>query len=221
MGFGFKKSLKIGGVRFNFGKTGLTSMSVGKKGLTANISKKGIRTTASISGTGLSYSKLHKLKTEQHKSTGNNKMAQVKLDRPNCPHCGSIQTKYNSKQSNLSELIYKCNNCGYQFIINVNLEPLQRSINTSAPKKKGSFLGKLFKWMIIFIIAFLAISYALDAIKPSGKPNSKKPVEVQTSRSSIQDPFDKESKSKQDSIENSTNQNDTLSIKTTIRESNQ
>ena len=154
MGFGFKKSVKIGGIRFNFGKNGFTSMSVGKRGLTANFSKKGIRTTASIPKTGLSYSKLYKLEKQNYESSRDNKMAQLKLNRPNCPHCGSIQTKYNSKQSNLSELIYKCNNCGYQFIINVDLEPLQKGTNSSASKKVFGFFTKLFGWLLLAVIAF-------------------------------------------------------------------
>ncbi|WP_338012194.1 DUF4236 domain-containing protein [Celeribacter ethanolicus] len=56
MGFRVKKSFKIApGVRLNVGKT-RSSLSIGGKGLTTNISKRGVKTTASIPGTGLSYS---------------------------------------------------------------------------------------------------------------------------------------------------------------------
>lgn len=55
MGFGFRKSFKVApGVRLNVGKT-RSSLSVGGKGLTTNISKRGVKTTASIPSTGLSY----------------------------------------------------------------------------------------------------------------------------------------------------------------------
>ncbi len=56
MGFRFRKSFKImPGIRVNFSKSG-ASVSVGGKGLTANFSGRGTRTTVSIPGTGVSYS---------------------------------------------------------------------------------------------------------------------------------------------------------------------
>jgi Protein of unknown function (DUF4236) len=59
MSFGFRKSVPImPGVRVNFGKRG-TSVSVGGRGATMHVSKMGVRTTASLPGTGLSYSKFH------------------------------------------------------------------------------------------------------------------------------------------------------------------
>ena len=57
MGFNFRKSLKIApGVRLNIGKKGISSVSVGGKGVRVNVGKKGTRTTVGVSGTGLSYS---------------------------------------------------------------------------------------------------------------------------------------------------------------------
>ena len=58
MGFRFRKSFKIfPGVRVNMGKGGFTSVSVGGRGLTYNVNKKGKkRITAGIPGTGMSYS---------------------------------------------------------------------------------------------------------------------------------------------------------------------
>ncbi len=57
MGFRFRRSVRIvPGLRLNFGKGGLTSLSVGRRGITANIDAKGIKTTFSVPGTGLSYS---------------------------------------------------------------------------------------------------------------------------------------------------------------------
>ena len=55
MGFRFKKSIKAGPVRVNFSKSGI-GYSVGGKGF--RVTKKaggGVRTTASIPGTGISY----------------------------------------------------------------------------------------------------------------------------------------------------------------------
>lgn len=58
MGFNFRKSLKIApGVKLNITKKGISSLSVGKNGARVNIGKKGVKTTAGIPKTGLSYSK--------------------------------------------------------------------------------------------------------------------------------------------------------------------
>lgn len=57
MGFRFRKSIKAGPVRVNFSKSGV-GYSVGGKGF--RVTKKaggGVRTTASIPGTGVSYVK--------------------------------------------------------------------------------------------------------------------------------------------------------------------
>lgn len=57
MGFNFRKSLKIApGVKLNITKKGISSLSVGKNGARVNIGKKGVKTTAGIPKTGLSYS---------------------------------------------------------------------------------------------------------------------------------------------------------------------
>lgn len=57
MGFRFRKSIKIlPGVKVNITQKGVSSVSVGGKGLTVNHGKKGTRVTASLRGSGLSYS---------------------------------------------------------------------------------------------------------------------------------------------------------------------
>lgn len=57
MGFNFRKSFKIApGLRLNVGKKGISSVSVGGKGVRVNLSKKGTRTTLGVPKTGLSYS---------------------------------------------------------------------------------------------------------------------------------------------------------------------
>lgn len=71
MGFRFRKKIKLCKlISLNVGKTGVTSMSVGKPGLTFNINDKGIKTTVGLPGTGLSYSTSRK--TGNNTSTNNN-----------------------------------------------------------------------------------------------------------------------------------------------------
>lgn len=56
MGFRFRKRIKIiPGLSFNLSKSGI-STSIGGKGLTVNLKDGHTKTTASIPGTGLSYS---------------------------------------------------------------------------------------------------------------------------------------------------------------------
>jgi hypothetical protein len=55
-GFRFRRSVRImPGVRINLGKGGVTSVSVGRRGMTMNLNKTGTKTTFGFPGTGLSY----------------------------------------------------------------------------------------------------------------------------------------------------------------------
>ena len=57
MGFRFRKRIKLGNLlHLNIGKTGITSLSIGKKGCTFNVNSKGVKTTLGLPGTGVSYS---------------------------------------------------------------------------------------------------------------------------------------------------------------------
>jgi hypothetical protein len=57
MGIRFRKSVRVApGVRLNFGKKGLTSLSLGRAGATVNLNQDGAKTTVGLPGTGLSYS---------------------------------------------------------------------------------------------------------------------------------------------------------------------
>jgi hypothetical protein len=59
MGFRFRRSARLGPLRFNFSKGGLSSISVGGRGASFNIPMNrsgGARTTVGIPGTGLSWS---------------------------------------------------------------------------------------------------------------------------------------------------------------------
>ncbi len=85
MGFGFRKSFKVApGVRLNVGKT-RSSLSVGGKGLTTNVSKRGVKTTASIPGSGLSYT----TKPSPKKRTTTKKSA-ISEDQPSNLEEGSV-----------------------------------------------------------------------------------------------------------------------------------
>ncbi len=59
MGFRFRRSARLGPLRFNFAKGGLSSISVGGRGASFNIPVSrsgGARTTVGLPGTGLSWS---------------------------------------------------------------------------------------------------------------------------------------------------------------------
>ena len=71
MGFRFRKSVKAGPFRMTFSKSGV-GYSVGGKGFRVTKKPKGgIRTTASIPGTGISYSKDYG-KGHKHQKSNNN-----------------------------------------------------------------------------------------------------------------------------------------------------
>ena len=54
MGLRFRRTVKIGGVRFNIGKTGV-STSIGGRGASINFGKRGIYSNVGLPGTGISY----------------------------------------------------------------------------------------------------------------------------------------------------------------------
>ena len=56
MGWRFRKSFKIlPGVRLNITQKGVTSATLGKRGLSMSVGKSGVHQNAGIPGTGLSY----------------------------------------------------------------------------------------------------------------------------------------------------------------------
>jgi hypothetical protein len=56
MGWRFRRSLRIlPGVRVNISKRGLSSVSVGRRGLTLNMGRRGVKETIGLPGTGISY----------------------------------------------------------------------------------------------------------------------------------------------------------------------
>ncbi|WP_343595096.1 hypothetical protein [Acinetobacter sp.] len=151
-----------------------------------------------------------------------------------CPYCGSIQIKAMSNQPKKYprpidpialqdwQRGYDCKKCGNDFVIQ--------------PKKPLGF-GKLIKWIILFFIAFLAISYFLGKGEPDIKESSLETPKVpsidnaQHEEDPLKQEFSKEAEraaheyippiEKPKSIANSSNPNDTLNIKTTIRNKNE
>lgn len=67
MPFRFRRSARLGPLRFNFGKSGLSSISLGGRGASFNIPvarSGGPRTTVGLPGTGLSWSLEHRPEAE-------------------------------------------------------------------------------------------------------------------------------------------------------------
>lgn len=65
MGFNFRKSFKIAPeVRLNVGKQGITGLSLGGKVGRITVGKKGVRSSVSALGTGMSYSQNHPYKSK-------------------------------------------------------------------------------------------------------------------------------------------------------------
>lgn len=68
--FRFRKGVRIfPGVRLNITKHGISSLSLGGKGITYNIGKKGTRATGGLPGTGLSYSQYSSYEEKEGKTT--------------------------------------------------------------------------------------------------------------------------------------------------------
>lgn len=143
---------------------------------------------------------------------------------------------------------YDCKKCGHEFIaLKITMTPSWEAnsnsvgtVSLGAPKKKSGFFGKLIKYSVIFIIALIAFSIFFGALSESGdteKQESPKEQPTQASEpkqeeSILHQVFSEDAEKaahenipteedykKYESIQNSTDQNDTLSIKTTIRES--
>lgn len=68
--FRFRKGVRIlPGLRLNITKRGISSLSVGGKGISYNIGRKGTRATGGLPGTGLSYSQYSSYEEKESKPT--------------------------------------------------------------------------------------------------------------------------------------------------------
>lgn len=91
MGIRFRRSVKIlPGVRVNFGKKG-SSISIGPRGFKTTFSKKGVRQTIGIPGTGVSYTKFQSY--DQLKSSDISENIQDIPYTSQCPYCGHKMRK--------------------------------------------------------------------------------------------------------------------------------
>lgn len=157
-------------------------------------------------------------------------MSQVK-----CPYCGSVQVKAMANQpkkyprpSDPEDLArwqkgYDCKKCGNDFIV--------------TPPKPLSFIAKLFTWILVLLIGYFIYS-ALTSdneakkIRESSVDMTEKKVKPTQESNPLDQEFSKESEEAahayippqvekpHKSIANSSDQNDTLSISTTLREKN-
>ncbi|AMX03454.1 DUF4236 domain-containing protein [Microbulbifer thermotolerans] len=81
-----RRSIKLGkGVRLNVGKKGITSLSVGRKGLAVNAGKKGVKATVNIRGTGLSASK-YITKSKSNFKEPEERTSRIKMDTHQLKH---------------------------------------------------------------------------------------------------------------------------------------
>lgn len=98
MGFRFRRSIKIiPGVRVNIGKKGVSSVSLGGRGARTTISKKGVRNTVGLTGTGLSYSSYQAFNNTSTSSQNSSPMVNSQYNMHNtqsdkmiqkyCVHC--------------------------------------------------------------------------------------------------------------------------------------
>ena len=68
--FRFRKGVKIApGIRLNITKRGINSLTLGGKGISYNIGKKGTRATGGLPGSGMSYSQYSSYEEKPGKTT--------------------------------------------------------------------------------------------------------------------------------------------------------
>lgn len=164
-------------------------------------------------------------------------------DRVTCPYCNSVQVKSMANQPKKYPYPaphgYDCKKCGNDFIsVPFYIKPMwdeSPANNTATPKKKKkSFFGSLIKWLFVALVSIFALAYFLGdetPPKPSKEVSIKKESPIKNENPHDQE-FSKEAEEAahayipplvenkpNKSISHSQDQNDTLSIKTTISES--
>lgn len=175
------------------------------------------------------------------------------MSRPNCPYCGSIQTRYNSKSSSSFVDAYSCKNCGNKFVIEreVSQEPSYTIGELSQPKRR--IISKVVGFIILLILVGIAYNWISkpkhhkaeqeessqnvsdQELKPLNGNDMQVEEHVTTPSDETKQEFSKQAEedahaytpTKEDAkrfekekkgIANSQDMNDTLSIKTTLRE---
>ncbi|MEG2263592.1 MAG: hypothetical protein RSC68_04390 [Acinetobacter sp.] len=155
-----------------------------------------------------------------------------------CPYCSSVQVKAMSNQPKkyprptdpiaLVDWLkgYDCKKCGNDFVV-----------KPPKPKKPIGFFTKMLGWLLLGVIGFF-IYMAIVNPNKNDTTAAKKPISEQTDKpeqkeSILHDVFSEDAekaahedipteadyKKAEKSIESSQDQNDTLSIKTTVRDS--
>ena len=125
--------------------------------------------------------------------------------RPNCPVCNSIQTKLTSQNSIFLPFSnYKCKNCGHDFVL-------------KHQKKKGGCLWSIIKFTLsaLFLGLILIWLFKDDLPQQSNATSEHTRVSENTYH---EDEINDIAEQKQ-SIKDSLDPSDTLSIKTEIRKS--
>ena len=125
--------------------------------------------------------------------------------RINCPVCNSIQTKLSAQNSVLLPFTnYKCKNCGNSFVVR--------------HKPKGGCLWSLMKITLYVLILGVAVIFFL--IHEASKEHQKDSDSMNTSSEHSQaQETENISTEKKQTIKDSLDPSDTLSIKTEIRKS--
>ena len=173
MGFRFRKSFKIApGIRVNLGKSGITSVSVGKRGASLNIGKKGVYANIGLKGTGLSYRT--KLTKQTNKMARASKINQLeKLDRM-------------YKQGSLSEEEYAY--LRNEILHGEQPRVIYQSVPQSEPvyqKNSGclSVIGKVIKWGIYIFLTWALFAWLFSAF--SAKETKPKEAKTQSPVGSV------------------------------------
>ncbi|MGE9547625.1 DUF4236 domain-containing protein [Snodgrassella alvi] len=138
MGWRYRKTIKIAPwLKINISKTGITSATIGKRGSSINIGRKGVYTNLGIPGTGLSYRKKIKLK-----ETGDMRASKI-------------------NQLEKLEKLYLNGNLSVSEYQRLRADILGYEYPNKEIQKKGclSSLWTLIKW--IFFICFLLIGYSI------------------------------------------------------------
>ena len=124
--------------------------------------------------------------------------------RINCPVCNSIQTKLSAQNSVLLPFTnYKCKNCGNSFVVR--------------HKPKGGCLWSLMKiTLCVLILGFALIFFLTHEASKELQKDSDSMNTTSSEHSQVQE-TEKSSTEKKETIKDSLDPSDTLSIKTEIR----
>ncbi|HVE56004.1 MAG TPA: DUF4236 domain-containing protein [Pyrinomonadaceae bacterium] len=198
MGWRFRKSVKLlPGIRLNFGKRGFTSATFGKDFFKTNVSKKGVKQSISVPGTGISY----QTKTQRFEQNSNqnqvlykptetcwtcSKCSMINLpDSGYCEMCGRENPRLIQARAEQTGLLHwycktcysqnypenrTCRNCGD--VYNPNLQRIARKpIDNTAPILLviGGVLG-------VGFLGLIFLSALISAFAPKSNYSQNNPT---------------------------------------------